>query len=167
MLLGCGEAVPPRSVLELDARPGTGDRGSADRWRFGDGAVVSGLVVPSQPVVPGGSVSVAFDVSVAGQFEVSVSPPRAAAREVALGGPGAPPPTVPADARTRSVRVQGKGHLEVEIPLAAPWHPHTAIVTLRRFRGTRTSPVVEGPRRRDGVGVLAIVDVVPTPTTAP
>lgn len=161
-LLACGEPVPPRSVLELDARQPTED--SADRWAFRDGVVLSGLVVPSQAIVPGASVSVAFDASAPGDFEISLSPPRAAAREVALGGPAAPPPAVPVDARTRSVRVQGEGHLEVEIPLAAPWHPRTAVVTVRRIRGTRTSPVSQGPRRRDGVGVLAILDVAPTPT---
>ncbi|MGH1346172.1 MAG: carbohydrate-binding family 9-like protein [Nannocystales bacterium] len=161
-LLACGEPVPPRAVLEVDARQRS--EGRADRWVFHDGAVVSGLVVPTSPVSPGESVSVAFHVSKPGQFEVSVVPPRAAAREVALGGPDAPPPTVPPDFRTRSVRVQGKGHLQVEIPVAAPWHPQTAIVTLRRLRGSRTSPVLEGPRRRDGVGVLAVLDVVRAPT---
>lgn len=162
VLLACGESVPSRSALKLTAErpPGV----SADRWTFRDGAVLSGLVVPVDPVEPGTSVNVAFHVSVAGQFEVSVSPPRAAAREVALGGPNAPPPVVPPDARTRSVRVEGEGLLEVEVPIPAPWHPRTAVITVRRIRGGRTASVVEGPRRRDGVGVLAVVDVVPTPT---
>lgn len=162
LLLGCGEPVPGRSALELDARNPA--EGSADLWRFRDRAVLSKLVVPLHPITPGAPVSVAFDVSVYGEFEVSVSPPRAVAREVALGGPGAPPPVVPADPRTQTVRVEGKGHLEAELLLAAPWHPSTAVLTVRRISGSRTLPVVEGPRRRDGVGVLAVLDVVPTPT---
>lgn len=162
LLLGCGEPVPPRSALQLDARNPTA--ASVDLWRFRDGTVLSKLVVPSEPISPGAPVSVAFDVSAYGQFEVSVSPPRVAGREVALGGPGAPPPVVPADPRTQTVRVEGKGHLAAELLLASPWHPNTAVLTVRRISGARTLPVTEGPRRRDGVGVLAVLDVVPTPT---
>ncbi len=167
-LLACGEPVPTRSVLELDARAPTqgrrGNPGSVDRWTFRDGAVLSNLVVPGEPLVPGAPVSVAFTVSAPGRFEVSVSPPRTAAREVALGGPAAPPQVVSADPRTRSVRIEGNGALAVELLLPAPWHPKTAIVTVRRLAGARTVPVLEGPRRRDGVGVLAVLDVEPRPT---
>ena len=158
---GCSEPLPPREVVQLDA---ANPAGVVDGWRFEDGTEVSALVVPSEPLQPGRPFAVSFEVSVPGRFEVTVSPPRAAARQVARGGPNAPPVTVPPDARARTVVVEGQGTLSVELPLAAPWHPKTAVVTLRRVAGTRTLGVVRGPRRNDGVAILAVLDVEPTPT---
>lgn len=162
VLLACGEPPPPREVAELDMAAPSGD---VDRWRFSDGVEVSALTLPER-VVPGRPFVVGFDVSAPGRYEVTVAPPRAASREVALGGPDAPPPEIPADPRSATVVVEGQGRLEVTIPLAEPWHPKTAVLTVRRTAGARTLPVVAGPRRRDGVGVLGVLDVASVPTAA-
>ena len=158
--LGCGDPLRPREVAELGVTPATG---AVDRWRFADGVELSGLQLP-ELVVPGHAFTVAFEVSAAGRFEVSVAPPRATAREVALGGPDAPPARVPADPRIETIVVEGTGRLEVSLRLSEPWHPKTASLLVRRIAGSRTLPVVTGPRRRDGVGVLGVLDVTPTPT---
>ncbi len=158
-VLACGEPAPPRVAVELD-----GQATMVDRWRFSDGVEVASLEVPAEPLVPGSSFTVAFEVSAPGRYEVAIEPPRAAAREVARGGPNAPPVAVPQDSRTHAVVVEGQGRIEATLELAAPWHPKTAVLTLRRAAGVRTLPVTAGPRRSDGVGVLAVLDVRSMPT---
>ena len=162
MLAGCGDPPPTRHAVELDGRQSSDV--IVDGWRFSDGTTVEALQVPTEPLKPGASFPVSFEVSGPGRFEVSVQPPRAAARQVARGGPGAPPITVDVDPRTHTVQVEGQGRLEVTLQLQAPWHPRTAVVSLRRIGGTRTLPVVAGPRRHDGQAILAVLDVEPTPT---
>lgn len=162
LLLACGEPTPPREPLELD---GATRGGVADRWRFSDGVELHHLEVPGEPLVPGTPFTVSFEVSAAGSYEVAALPPRAAARQVARGGPNAPPRTVPTDPRRRSVVVEGQGRLEATLVLPAPWHPNTAILTLRRGTLGHEVPIVQGPRRHDGVGVLAVLDVAPLPTS--
>lgn len=156
-LLACGQPPPQTEVLHLG-------EAAADRWVFADALVVQSLQAPEAPLVPGEPFTVAFESSAPGRFEVSVAPPRAAGREVARGGPGAPPISIPADARTRTVVVEGQGRLEAALTLPRPWHPKTAVVMVRRAAGPRTMPVTAGPRRRDGVGVLAVLDVDTQPT---
>lgn len=161
-LAGCGEPPAPRVAVELDAST---RGGVADRWRFSDGVEVHDLQVPEGAVVPGEPFTVSFEVSAAGAYEVSASPARAVGRQAARGGPNAPPPTVPEDPRTTAVTVEGQGRLDATLVLPVPWHPTTTVLTLRRGTVASTMPVTEGPRRHDGVGVLAVLDVDPLPTS--
>ncbi len=156
-LAACGEPVPARTPIEL--------RGTdASTWRYADGLVLSNVVVPAAPAEPGADVTLSFDASRRGAFEVAWMPPRAAAREVARGGPDAPPTEVVEDARTQRVRVEGQGTLSATLRVPAPWHPKTAVVVVRRTdAGAR--PVIAGARRRNGDAVLAVMDVQPRPTS--
>jgi hypothetical protein len=160
--VACGEPVPVRQPVELDA---SAPAGVVDRWRFADGVEVRSLEVPVAAVVPGQPFTVSFEVSGPGRYEVAAMPPRAAGRQVALGGPNAPPRTVPADPRIASVVVEGQGRLEATLVLAPPWHPTTTVLTLRRGTLANSMPVTEGPRREDGRGVLAVLDVERLPTS--
>ncbi len=157
--LSCGEPHASSEVLTL-----RGSADAADRWRFADGLRVWGVSAPAEPLVPGTQFSIEFEVSAPGRFEVSVVPPRAGAREVARGGPDAPPVVVPRDARTVTRTVEGQGRVAVTLELPQPWHPKTAIVLLRRQGPLAALPAVQGPRRRDGVAVLGVLDVSTRPT---
>ncbi len=137
---------------------------AADVWRFGDGLRVQGFWAPAAPLVPGEALGVGFEASAPGRFEVSVVPPRAGAREVARGGPDAPPVSVPPDPRRVIAVVEGEGRLQVALRLPAPWHPKHALVLLRRLGTPAALGAVEGPRRRDGVAVLGVLEVATTPT---
>lgn len=153
----CGDPIPARTPIEL--------RGTdASTWRYGDGLTLSKVVVPTHPVEPGAEVAVAFEASARGTFEVAWMPPRAAGREVAVGGPDAPPVEVAEDGRVRRVQVAGEGVVSVTLPVPAPWHPKTGVIVVRRLEGGRARPVVQGARRRSGEAVLAVVDVSPRPT---
>ncbi|MCR9160135.1 MAG: carbohydrate-binding family 9-like protein [Nannocystaceae bacterium] len=161
LVLACGEPAPSAGVLELDAAQPSG---VADRWRFADGVEVSHVEVPTAALVPGAALTIAFEVSAPGSYALGLVPPRAAGRQVALGGPGAPPPRVPDDPRGVWAVVEGQGRLEATLVLPAPWHPNTAVLSLRRGTVATTIPVTEGPRRHDGLGVLAVLDVDTQPT---
>ncbi len=160
--VGCGESPAPRVAVELEAST---HAGVADRWRFSDGVEVYDLQVPQGPVVPGEPFTVSFEVSAAGSYEVSAVPPRAAGRQVARGGPDAPPPTVPEDSRVTTASAEGQGRLDATLVLPSPWHPTTTVLTLRRVTVASSMPVTEGPRRHDGVGILAVLDVDALPTS--
>ncbi len=170
-LAGVGGCDTPAisEPLRMDASTPVPDDATGGALEFSDGVVLSDIRVrPVGGVVPGARVEVSFERSgprvSAEQFELALRPPRDAARQVALGGVGAPPVAVPVDPRVRTVRVQGEGTVLGTLELPAPWHPTTAIVTVQRRVGGRPVAVVSGPRRRDGLGVLAVLDVQTQPT---
>jgi hypothetical protein len=130
---------------------------------FDDGARVSSIAVEPDPLVPGQSVTVRFRVEgPAARMTVGVRPPLDGGREVALGGPDAPAPMLPADARAAFVEVEGAGDVVAEVVLADPFHARTAMITVER----NGALAIEGPRTRDGRGILALPDVVIAPTRA-
>lgn len=165
--IGCGDPPPvPVPVVEAAADEGAWTHG----LRFEDGVVIDQIATTPGVVEPGGALTVRWRASgpVQGRrARVGLWPPRAGSRQVALGGQGAPPPQVPPDPRALEEIVElkdGEGSVELRVP--APWHPAQVLVTLELLDGDAAVPVVEGPRRHDGQGQLALVDVTPTPTHA-
>ena len=160
--VGCVAQDPAEPLLRLGGGPETA---TDDTWVFADGARISGLVLPEEPLGPG-AVSLEFTASASGVYEVSIVPPRAASRQVARGGPDAPPWSVPPDPRIRrtQLRVAQAGPVSVALERVPPWHPKTAIITVVRIVGGRRLRVVSGPRRDDGAGILAVLSVASQPT---
>lgn len=143
---------------------------------FADGSVARDFLVVREgaglgtlELLPGAEFVVSFTVEPqdAGTFVVEVWPPRPGGRQVALGGPHAPPPVLAPDPRMRSAVAQGSGasrHATLTLP--APWHPKTATVMLRRLdaQGETEAKAIAGPRTADGRGLLALLDVQTQPT---
>ena len=135
--------------------------------RFVDGARIEDVQVEPVPLVPGQDVSVRFSVSgPVAPLTVGLWPPRAASRQVALGGVDAPPVQVPVDPRARFVHVQPPedGRVQVELQVPAPWHPQTAVLTLERGQDSTRYEAVRGARRLDGRAILGVVPVEARPT---
>ena len=162
-LAACGGAAPEDKTLVVEGFEATpGVHTVAGTIGFADGVHVSAIAVTPDPLVPGETVSVRFTVDApGGAMKVGVRPPADGGRQVALGGPDAPPPTLPPDPRAVFLEVEGEGGVTAELGLPALWHPRTAMITLQR-----ASPAVSGPRTHDGRAVLALPDVKPTPTPA-
>ncbi len=162
-LIACGrpEGEAPLVVESFDDVEGV--HSVAGAIAFEDGARVSGIAVEPDPLVPGEPLTVRFTVErPAASMRVGVRPPLDGGREVALGGPDAPPATLPPDPRAAFVDVEGAGELSVELELASPFHPRTAMITLER----EGAIAIAGPRTRDGRALLALPDVAAKPTEA-
>lgn len=150
----CGGATATERVLADDATASI---------RFDDGTIVRVASLTPDPVTPPGPLTVALEV--AGRDDVALElalwPPRVAGRELVLGS-GVDETTAarPDDPRVARATILGAGSHEVALPLPAAWSPRTAVVTVRPTDGARA---VEGPRTRDGLGTLGLVDVVLTP----
>lgn len=164
----CGDARAP-AVPVIEGAPATGERGAwAHAIEFAGGVVVDAIAAPDS-AAPGQPLRV--QLRVAGPVEglrarVIVWPPRAGARQVARGGVGALPVELPLDARARvheAPLVAGEQSLELLVP--DPWFPPQLLVTLELLDGERRIPALTGPRREDGVALLALVDVPAHPPT--
>lgn len=167
----CGEPHPVPNDLEVDvvehfADP-PGGRASSSSIRFDDGTIVRDIEVEPVPVEPGGTVTVRLQVEGPPMsLRIGLLPPRLASHQVALGGVDAPDPEPPADERARFLDVEPDAeNVEVTLPVPAPWHPATAVLTLERHRGETRYAAVTGPRLHDGRAVLAVVPVAAAPTT--
>lgn len=166
LALACGD--PPVEPVPILAGPG-----DPEAWAhaigFRDGVVLDAIAAPDV-AVPGQTLRVSFTAHgpVDGlRARVVAWPPRAGARQVALGGVGAPPVEVPQDARAVTVEralTTAAPTQVIEIPVPAPWHPRQLLVTVELLDGPDRVPALRGPRREDGVGLLAVVDVPAQPT---
>ena len=162
---GCLSPEPPPSRLDVSVPNTDGALELATLVRFADDLQISKVRVIPKNATPGASVTVRFEVEHgAGPAMVSWEPPRAASRQVALGGPEGPPATVPPDPRTQSVNVAlHPGSNEVQVVVPDPWHPRRAVLTLTRAEGASMG-ASQGPRTEAGRAILAVVDVNTRPT---
>ncbi len=163
LAIGCGDApMQPARVIEGPAAAGAWESAIG----FEGGVVVDSIVAPDA-VEPGATLRV--ELRVQGPADGLTArailwPPRAGSRQVALGGVGAPPVEVPLDPRARVVEqplTAGTQAFEWVVP--APWHLPQLLVTLELLDGDERVPAREGPRREDGVAMLALVDVPARP----
>jgi hypothetical protein len=154
----------PVPVVEGPSEPGAW----AHAIEFEGGVLVDAISTPDA-VEPGDALEV--DLRVEGPAEglrarAIAWPPRAGARQVAQGGVGAPPREVPLDPRARVVEQPlSAGPQSLALPVPDPWFSPQVMVTLELFDGDRRVPARSGPRREDGVAMLALVDVPARPPT--
>ncbi|MCX4240056.1 carbohydrate-binding family 9-like protein [Paraliomyxa miuraensis] len=159
----CGEPVRlPHPIVEAELPAG----GWSHAVRFRGGVRIDDVRAPDQ-VAPGEGLPVSFVVHGPAQglrARVVAWPPRAGARQVALGGVGAPPVDVPLDPRASVLEVPlTEGTQSLEFTLPRPWFPSQVLVTLELLDGDARIPVEEGPAREDGRAMLALIDVTPRP----
>ncbi len=136
------------------------------RLRFADGTEVIAVHVEPQPIEPGGALEIVLEIE--GDppaVVVGLAPPLPASRQVARGGPGAPPVEVEPDPRERTRIVEGGGRAVVVLDVPMPWHPRTAVVTLEVGDGQTRVEAVSGPRTHAGLGIAAVLPVRMRPTT--
>ncbi len=154
---GCGGA---------DSR-GAPDPGALAVIDYADGTRVSVLSLSPDPATPGEPVVVVLDVEAGAPVDLEVVswPPRIGGRELVLGsGVDAATAARPEDPRVSRVALDDvAGALEVSVPLALPWSPRTAMITVARRDGATIVPAVDGPRTRDGLGTAGLVDVTSVP----
>ncbi len=160
----CGRPAPapiPRSEGEVE------DGTWAHVLRFDGDIGVRGIVAPER-VEPGSTFTVSFvveGIAPGTAARVGAWPPRPVSRQVALGGQGAPPVEVPLDPRVFMQTLElSAGEQRVELSLPAPWHSRQVVVTLELLDGDRRVPAIDGPRREDGLAMLAMIDVPVRPT---
>ncbi len=134
---------------------------------YADGTRVRVISLLPDLVTPGDLVHVVLEVEAATPvgLEAALWPPRIGGRELALGsGVDAEQAARPDDPRVSRQAVDAaKGVVELQLAVAQPWHPRTAMVTVSRRDGDAIVPAIAGPRTRDGLGTAGIVDVVDTP----
>ncbi len=174
LLAGCNDgptdptprdAVPV--VSEFVDEPGV--YRTSERWRFEGGLTVWDVRVEPDNPKPGQQVAVSLQYAgVRGEVSavVSLAPPHAASRQVALGGVDAPKPHLAPDRRTSVVEatLDGEaGGAQLSVPLSSPWHPQQATVTLELLAGGTRVHVTDGPRTDDGVAMLGLVAVQTQP----
>jgi hypothetical protein len=166
LAVACGD--PPAAPIPVVEARADAETAWAHAIGFRGGVVIDAIAAPDT-TVPGETLRVTFTAR--GPTEglrarVVAWPPRAGARQVALGGVGAPPVHVPLDPRAVvAVQALTEGTPQViELPLPAPWHPRQVLVTVELLDGDTRVPAQQGPRREDGVGILALVDVPARPT---
>jgi len=160
MVVGCGEpekAVPTIPVVGRDGE-------AAAPVRFADGATIHAAIAPD-PIDPETDVRIAIvDDGPPGEWTITVWPPRVGGRELALGsGVSTDDAARPDDPRVVATKV-ASGTAEVVLRLPAPWHPMTAMVTASRTVNGTVVLATNGPRTRDGLGVLALARVDARPT---
>lgn len=160
LLVGCGEPEPVAPTIPVVGRDGE----AVSVVRFADGATVHAAVTP-QPIDPDGDVRIAIaDDGPAGEWTITLWPPRVGGRELVIGsGVTLEDAARPDDPRVVAATV-ASGTDEIVVRLPAPWHPTTAMITVARTVGGAEVLAVDGPRTRDGLGVLALVRVQARPT---
>lgn len=171
-MLASGPACADPAAPAVPVVEGPRDADEPGAWahaiEFEGGVIVAAITVPDA-VEPGQPLRLALRVQGPAEglrARVTVWPPRAGARQVARGGVGAPPVELPLDARARvheAPLVAGEQTLELLVP--DPWFPPQLLVTLELLAGERRIPARTGPRREDGVAMLALVDVSARPPT--
>jgi hypothetical protein len=163
--LACGE--PPATPVPVVEGP-VAPEAWAHAIEFEGGVIVDAIATPDA-VEPGTTLRV--DLRVQGptaglRVRAIAWPPRAGSRQVARGGMGAPPVEVPLDPRARVLEQPlAAGPWSLELPVPSAWFPPQVMVTLELLDGDRPIPAIAGPRREDGVAVLALVDVPARPPT--
>lgn len=166
--LACADPPAPAVPVIEGPSDATEPGAWAQALEFEGGVIIDAIATPDA-VEPGQPLRV--DLRVQGPVEglrarFIVSPPRAAARQVARGGVGAPPVELPLDARARVTQAPlAAGAQSIELPVPDPWFPPQLLVTLELLDGDRRVPAHAGPRREDGVAMLALVDVPARPPT--
>lgn len=139
----------------------------SQRYRFEGGVTVDRVHTPAR-VEPGEVMTLRFGVEGPAQgltLRLTAWPPRPGSRQVALGGVGAPPVTIPRDPRAQ-IHTQDlvAGEQTIELTLPRPWHPRQVLLTLELLDGDTPRRALQGPRREDGVAMLALIDVPARPT---
>ncbi len=159
VVLGCGDADVAAPTIPVVGRDGE----ATSPVRFADGATIHAEVPGA--IDPDAALRVRlFDDGPAGEWTIEVWPPRVGGRELVLGSGVTPEDAArPDDPRVVATTVPS-GTAEVELALPAPWHPTTAMITVARTVGGARVPAVDGPRTRDGLGVLALARVDARPT---
>jgi len=147
---------------------------TADAFRFEGGITVEDVEIGPVPLVAGQRVTVAMKIAgVRGRvsLRVGLRPPRPGSRQVAVGGVGGPPRSVPEDPRAVTTVVpltRDAEQIEVELSLPEPWHPEHALVGLELTSDDLGRPVrieaTQGPRTEDGVAIAGLVPVATVPT---
>lgn len=157
LLVACGE----------DGAPPVSDANALAVIDFADGSRVRVTALTPDPATPGVPIVVGLVVEAARAIDLEVTswPPRIGGRELAIGsGVDAQLAARPDDPRVSRVAVPAAlGEIEVEVPLATPWHPLTAMITVARTDADVRA--IAGPRTRDGLGTIGLVRVVDVPTT--
>lgn len=166
MVWGCG-VDPPTPVETRVSEAAIASTAVLGSIEFGGGVRLDAIDVAPGEVQPGETVTVRFELHGPPlDLEVALWPPGVLGRQVALGGPDAPSPERPVDARVQRVALdRASGVISAVLHVPQPWHPATAIVTVaHRPRGEAPRvAVTRGPRTHDRIGVLAVLDVTPMP----
>lgn len=174
---GCHDAPrPTETAAVIPVVAGVADEPgvyrSSERWRFEGGVVLDDVRITPAVVEAGTATQVSMQIDgVRGDVSMTVmlQPPRAASRQVALGGVGAPLPVLPIDPRA-SVVVVGSlpsaptRHRVALPPLRQPWHPQQAVLTVALTAAGRRIEAMDGPRTEAGVAILGLLDVDTQPT---
>lgn len=160
LVLGCGDADVQSPTIPVVGRDGE----ASSPVRFADGATVYARVVPD-PIDADAAFRVQLvDEGPKGEWTIEVWPPRVGGRELVLGSGVTPLDAErPEDPRVVAATVPS-GTPEVELSLPAPWHPTMAMITVARTVGGARVAATDGPRTRDGLGVLALARVDARPT---
>lgn len=175
---GCGgdprgpaeRAEPPvEPVLRADefADPQGGQRFDGD-VRFAGGATIGARQVTPADPRPGEAIKLRFaatGIGAGARLRVGLRAPQIAGLQEARGQTSVPRGPVD-DPRDRFVELAGPiEDAEVELPLASPWHASHAVIVAELVGDV----AVAGPRRADGVAILAAVRVAggPMQVTAP
>lgn len=168
--IACGGPKPQPGATEIEIHDGAPQEAYAIEGGPSFGAlVVARATIEPVPLRPGEPATLILEVEGAEapvSARVALEPPRPGARQVAQGGMDAPPQHVPEDPRVRAIEIElSSGIQTIELPaLPMPWHPRRALVTIAPSRGGDPIPATEGPRREDGVGILALAPVETSPT---
>jgi len=175
VLPGCADAPAapgPTDVVEVVAdfvdEPGV--YATLEAWRFEGGVELTDVRIESVPLEVGGETVVSMHVAgVRGDVAmvIAAQPPRAASRQVALGGVNAPPPTVPPDPRSVRATVQlptEPGRVQATLSLSRPWHPQHAVVSVALSSGGEPIAALAGPRTEAGVALVGLAPVQTEPT---
>lgn len=159
------------AVCACHAAPHDGElrRDDAAIARIGwhDGAALRVLAIAPDPIAPGDTVELTLELQghAARELELVLWPPRVGGRELVIGSgttsDDARRPDDPRVVRTIVQLAPGQGTAALALP--RPWHPRTAMITVARTDGVRVS---DGPRTRDGLGLVGLVHVDTTPTAA-
>ena len=145
---------------------------TSERWRFQGGVVVGDVRITPAVAAAGTPTQVSMQIEgIRGDVSMTVmlQPPRAASRQVALGGVDAPLPVLPLDPRTTmvvvdSLRSAATLHQVALPPLPQSWHPQQAVVTMELTAAGRRIEAIDGPRTEAGIAILGLLDVDTEPT---
>lgn len=135
--------------------------GYADGTRIQVVALTPELATAGEPIM----VKLRVDSESPVDLVLGLWPPRVGGRELVLGSSvDAALAARPDDPRSSRIALhEVAGEIEAALPLGAPWHPRTAMVTVARMDGDTVVPAVSGPRTRDGLGTAGLVPVADVP----
>jgi hypothetical protein len=170
VIVGCGDPRTPDERAEPPVEPALVAEGFAEapgelrvdgEVRFHGGATLGTRTFAPAPARAGGTIRVRVPVAGAsGSLTIGVQAPRAAGRQEARGQQSVPREQI--DLRDAWVEVAAAEQVEVELPVASPWHASHAVIVAELAGDV----AVAGPRRADGRAILGAVPVTPEPTRA-